>query len=77
MSEPTINDWMTDLGMNLARLEGIVEEVGRHITDGKLDSARRSCSARRSTSSGGSTTRTPGCKRSSAMKARAPSALSP
>jgi hypothetical protein len=39
MHEPTIDDRVMDLRLTANRIEDIVEEVERHVTDGKLDAA--------------------------------------
>jgi hypothetical protein len=39
MAEDALNSWMMELDMNMGRLQGIVEEVGQAISDGKLDVA--------------------------------------
>lgn len=39
LADPTINDWVMDLRMNLNRLESIVEEVEGDVAEGNLDGA--------------------------------------
>lgn len=39
MAELTIEDFVTDLNLNLNRLTGIVEEVSQAVADGNLDGA--------------------------------------
>lgn len=39
MSELTIQDLVTDLDLNLERLNGIVREVSEAVADGNLDGA--------------------------------------
>lgn len=36
---PDVNDWAMDLRLHVNRLESIVDEVERHLADGKPDSA--------------------------------------